>query len=413
MSKNPAKTVLFVDDEPHILSSLRRLMHEEGWQILTAIDGLKGLELLQKHDVDLVVSDMVMSKMDGTQFLKQVKEKHPDTTRIILTGYPKSNAVTRAFAEADIFQIIPKPWDDEELKEIIRNALQQSDNQEEESPELRQLINKMDALPALPHIFVELKQILQDADHSSTEAVAEVIGQEPTVAAKILQVANTAYFGQRRNVETINRAVVLLGLEMIEDLVLSASVFQSFAAEDIEGLSHDDLWRHSMGCSLAARVIEQRRSPDRERLEKITLAGILHDLGKLIFIQAMRDQYAEVVRKARDTCAPIADIEREILGVDHAVMGGYLGNWWNLPDSVVDAIRWHHEPGDSQEDPPFISTIHLADVMVHRVGIGASGSGSAPEVHPLASDFLGLDEEDLQAIETEIKEQSENQGTLS
>lgn len=405
MSQNLAKTVLFVDDEPHILSSLRRLMRKEGWQILTASSGLKGLEMLQNHHVDLVVSDMVMAEMDGADFLHLVKEKHPETTRIILTGYPKSSAVTRAFAEADIFQIISKPWNDEELKEIIRNALQQSESQEEESPELHQLITKMDALPTLPHVYVELKQILQDADHSSVETVTEVIMQDPAVAAKILQVANSAYFGQRRSVGTINRAVVLLGLEMIENLVLSASVFQSFAAEDIEGLSHDDLWRHSMGCSLAARVIEQRRSPSRERLEKITLAGILHDLGKLIFLQAMRDPYAEVVGKARETRAPVVNVEREILGIDHAAMGGYLANWWNLPSSVVDAIRWHHELGDSQEDPQFISTIHLADVMVHRVGIGASGSGMIPEIQLLASEILGLDAEALEEIETKIKDQ--------
>jgi HD-like signal output (HDOD) protein/CheY-like chemotaxis protein len=413
MAQTPAKTILFVDDEPHILSALRRLLRREGWQILTAASGLEGLEVLQEQEIDLVVSDMVMSEMDGAIFLHHVKARWPTIPRIILTGYPKSEAVIRAYTEADIHQIIAKPWDEKELKEIIRNALPESDTLEEESQGLRQIINEMDALPPLPHVYTELRRVIGDAETSSAEAVAEVIMQDPVIAAKILQVANSSFFGQSRKVETINRAIVLLGLEMVGNLVLSASVFQTFATEEIEGFGHDDFWRHSIGCSLGARVVLSRSNPNRERLEKISLASILHDLGKFVFAQAMRDRYTEVVKKTRETGFLIAEIEREMLGTDHAAVGGYLADWWNLPTLVVDAIRWHHEPDGGRDDPQFISAIHLADVLAHRLQIGASGNGRIPEIHPFASEALGIAPDELDAIEAQIKDEMDGEEFLA
>lgn len=413
MAQIPSKTILFVDDEPHILSALRRLLRREGWRILTATSGLEGLGILQEQEIDLVVSDMVMSEMDGAAFLHQVKARFPTITRIILTGYPKSEAVIRAYTEADIHQIIAKPWDDEELKVIIRNVLQESDTPEEESQGLRQIISEMDALPPLPHVYTELQRVLGEAETSSAEAVAEVIMQEPAIAAKILQIANSSFFGQSRKVETINRAIVLLGLEMVGNLVLSTSVFQTFATEEIEGFSHDGFWRHSIGCSLAARLIEQRRTPDRERLEKIALASILHDMGKFVFVQAMRDRYTEVVEKARETGSLIPEIEREILGTDHAAVGGYLADWWNLPTLVADAIRWHHEPDGGGDDPQFISAIHLADVLAHQLQIGASGNGRIPDIHPFASEALGIAPDELDAVGAQVKDEVDREDFLS
>ena len=404
MAETATKTILFVDDEPRILSAIRRLLRREEWKVLIATSGREGLDLLQEQPVDMVVSDMLMAEMDGATFLKKVKESHPDTIRIILTGYPKSEIVTRAFAEADIHQMISKPWDSEELKEIIRDAFQQSESQEEESQGLHQIINKIDALPSLPQVYIEVRQVIQGADAPSAEKVAEVIMQDPAIAAKILQVANSAFFGQSRKVETINRAVVLLGLQLVENLVLSTSVFQAFETGEIEGFSHDELWRHCIACSLVARSVETRHSQDRERLEKVMLASILHDLGKLVFARFMPDDYARVVKTAREGQSSIAAAEEQILGATHTAVGGYLANWWNLPAQVADAIRWHHDPASSQEDPEFVSTIHLADALAHRLQVGGSGTGKVPEIESFASEALGIDDEELDLIEAELKD---------
>ena len=404
MGSDDKKSILFVDDEPRILSSIRRLLRREGWELLFATSGRAGLAALEEHDVDLVVSDMLMAEMDGATFLREVKEAHPNTIRVILTGYPDSEMVARAFAEADIQQIIPKPWEGDELKDIIRNALEQSASQDEEIEGLHEIINKIDALPSLPHVYTELRAAIQDAESSSAETVAEIIMQDAAMAAKILQVANSAFFGQRRQVETINRAVVLLGMQMVENLVLSTSVFQSLEADEIEGFSAEDFWQHSMACSGAARAIEGERSRDRERLEKVMLAGILHDLGKLVFARFMPDQYAEVVSAARDGQSSMAELEKELLGASHAAVGGYLANWWNLPAQVAAAIRWHHEPAQSREDPSFVATIHVANVLVHRLQVGASGTCATPDIDPSALEALEMDEGRLADIEAEVKD---------
>jgi response regulator RpfG family c-di-GMP phosphodiesterase len=152
------KSILLVDDERSILSSLRRLLRREGWNLLTADSGEQGLSVLADQTVDLVISDMRMPQMDGATFLKKVKDLYPNTIRIILTGYAERGAVTKAFTDADIHQMIHKPWDDEELKEILRNALSQTAGQDEESPGLHRIINEVGALPVLPSIYTLMLQ---------------------------------------------------------------------------------------------------------------------------------------------------------------------------------------------------------------------------------------------------------------
>ena len=403
------KTILFVDDERNILSALRRLLRREGWDIRTATGGREGLALLQDHPVDLVVSDMRMPEMDGPTFLKKVKELYPDTIRIALTAYADHESVTRAFDEAGIYQVISKPWDDEELKEVIGNALQQSESQEEETAGLHRMLNEIDALPTLPQVYLELRRAVREADGGSTDRVARIIAQEPAIAAKILQIANSSFFGQRRQVETISRAIVVLGLELVENLVLSTGIFQVFEAEEIAGFDLDQFWRHSIGCGAIARLLEERVSADRDRLETALLAGTLHDLGKLVFARFAPDRYAQVVNLARKDQVPIFEAEEQLLGVAHPAMGGYLADWWSLPAPIVDAIRWHYQPAESQEDPELTALIHLADALAHQVRIGASGNGKIPDIHASANEILALGPADLDAF-TATLEQRVRQG---
>ena len=265
MTDTAKKTILFVDDEPSVLSSVRRLLRREGWKLVTATGGQEGLEQLEAQPVDLVVSDMRMPGMDGAAFLKEVKARYPNAVRIILSGYSERDAVTRAFADADIHDMISKPWDDDQLKAIIRNALHQSDTQDQELEGLHQIINAVDTLPALPRTYQEVCRAVRNADDTSTEAVADVILREPAISARILQMANSAFFGQRRQVDSLSRALVVLGLDMVEKLVLCLGVFHAFPGPEVEGLRLRDLWRHSLACGLAARRLLVERKADRRR----------------------------------------------------------------------------------------------------------------------------------------------------
>ena len=398
------KTVLFVDDEPNVLSSLRRVLRREQLKVLTATSGEEALRTLEQQSVDVIVSDMRMPEMDGATLLKQVRERYPATIRMILTGYSEHESVTRAFAEADIHQLISKPWVDVELKEIIRNAIEQSERQEEESPGLQRLINAVDALPSLPAIYVAIRKELEEADDSSINRMAGVIAIDPAISAKILQISNSAFFGQRRHVDTVSRAIVVLGVQLVEHLVLATSVFYAFSANRNEGFSFEELWKHSLGCGLIARHLAEHLGRDRSCQETALLAGTLHDLGKLVFAAYDHDRYAEVLRLARERRCVVSAAESELLETTHGVVGGYLAEWWNLPAAIVEAIRWHNEPGTSK-DPEFACLVHVADLLAHRLSDSPDASVAVPEL--AAQSYFSP--ADVEAIEAALDQEAMRQ----
>ena len=395
--------ILIVDADPSVLSSLRRLLRHEQWELLLTTTAEEGLERLAEHDIDLVVSDIRLGGMDGATFLKKVKENYPHTVRVILTGHARRRSVTEAFTEADVYQLVAKPWDDEELKAVLRGALVRAGRQSREAEGLTRLLNEIDALPSLPGVYLELKGALDESEEGSTDRVAEVIARDPAIAARTLRIANTAFFGQRRQVETVQRAVGLIGLVMIENIVLAASVFQDLAGDDIPGFSHAEFWRHSLACGLISKFLEERRCRDRQRSEMALLAGTLHDLGKLVLAKFYHDMYIEVVVAARRDREFTSVKESELLGVCHTTLGGHVADWWNMPTPIVGAIRYHNEPSDSSADRPLAAVVHLADVLVHRAKIGSSGNGRIPDFHESLSDILGLDAEALRETEMAVQ----------
>lgn len=397
-------TVLLVDDEPHVLAALRRLLRKEGWKLLLAGSGQEGLRLLAANRVDLVVSDMRMPHMDGAAFLRQVRRQYPQVTRLVLTGYAEREAVQRAIEQAGIHEMITKPWDDEELKGILRGFLRQQERQEHEARGLHALLSHFGPLPVLPQVYFEVRDLLAADGDRSVEAIARAILREPAMAAKILQVANSTFFGQRRQVESVERAVAVLGLALVHGLVLTHSVFQVLEIQQVEGFSHEALWRHSLACGLLARQIAQRLSWDQEQQETATLAGLLHDLGKLVLASAIPVRYARVIRRARQGKSSFVAAERELLGVTHAAVGGHLAEWWNLPVPLAEAIRWHCRPAASPQPDPLACLTHLADVLVHRLGIAdlPCTLPAAPSPGLLAA--LGMEALELESLTADLKQ---------
>ncbi len=359
------KTILFVDDEENILRSLRRLFHREGYKVLLAPSGKKGLELLQKNDVDLVVSDVRMPEMNGVEFLNRVRKRHPEIACMVLSGYAEKEAVSRIFSEINIQEMVAKPWDDTELKQTIRDLLTKQETQGDFSPGLYELINSFEALPPLPQTYQAVQQALREATDRSADVVADAIGQNPPLAARILQIANSTFFGQRRAVETVSRAIFVLGLDFIQNLVLAGGAFQQLAPSASKYFDSDQLWQHSLSCGFAARHITRQQRGDRAIQEMALFAGTMHDLGKLILARFAADRYATVTQKIRDDVALAIQAEREEFGTDHAEVGAYACELWNLPPRICDAVRYHHQPTSANVDSQLAGLIQLADALVH------------------------------------------------
>ncbi len=393
-------TVLFVDDEPGILKSLRRLFMDEEWTILLADSGLAGLEILAAEQVDLVVSDVRMPGMDGVEFLSRVKERFPGVVRVFLSGYAEKESVATALAEGYALQIIPKPWIDDELREIIKNALNQNTDLNSDLDNLSCIIDSLANLPPLPEIYLELKGCMADRTNFTLDHVVDIIRRDMALSADLLHWANSALFGQRRKVDTVKRAVMLLGIDIIESLVLSESISRALSTLSARSSSFDapGLQRHSMSCAILSRLIISSTQDNAKFADQVFIAGLLHDIGLLAVASLFNEQYARIDELIRHKKQSLVDAEWQILQTSHAEIGALLSERWSLPPFLVNVIRNHHEPLKALQDRELTIIVSAADLLASRFGYGVDYEQQEPEFTQELLDYLQLTPQRLEQL---------------
>ena len=398
-------TILIVDDEKHILSALRRSLRAQDWRLRLASSAEEGLGILAAERVDIVVSDVRMPVIDGLAFLKEVKARYPHIVRLALTGHAGLESVKQAITEETALQILVKPWSDEHLREVLQTCLEQAARHRGLSESLQRAINSVTSLPVLPRIAVQLSEVIRDGSGASASRIAAIVGKEPAYSARLLRWANSALFGLRHEVHTVRRAVVVLGAELVEGLVLSMSAQDAMAADtpEIPGLGREAFQRHCQACAVASGAIAEAGRSTGPLPERAFTAGLLHDIGKLLEDRFCHDDLARAVSLAHEDGQPLLAAEQKVLGTTHAEIGAYLAQWWDLPPSVVEAARWHHAPGKaSKEFADLVAVVHLADWVVQKHGIGASGNGRRPQVDFGCLARLGLSSDGLDDVGREI-----------
>ncbi|RJQ53522.1 MAG: HDOD domain-containing protein, partial [Nitrospiraceae bacterium] len=357
------QTILFVDDEPNVLNSMRRLLFDEPWDLLFAGSGVEGLEVLEKENVDIVISDVRMPLMDGIEFLKQVKERYPHIIRIFLSGYADRDAVVDALAEGCAQQLLPKPWKEGELKEVIRDALQQAADLKKENIGLQKIINSLSSLRTMPQTYLEMKKCFSHINTVSIESLAEIIEQDASVSAELLRWANSALFGQMHRVDTVERALMILGIDIVEGLLLSHSIYGSISSisRTVKDFSLKDFQTHSLACGILAKLLVGKMSHlDPKETDRAFTAGLLHDVGKLVEERYLADEFRKVLDAARLKKTLMIEAEYEILGTTHEEIGKHLAEWWSLPAFLISAIQWHHRPKLCKFDHTIVAAVHVA-----------------------------------------------------
>lgn len=199
------------------------------------------------------------------------------------------------------------------------------------------LLEEVVTLPSLPRTVAHISQLVADPD-CSLATVAKAISADPAIALKTLRLVNSAFYGLRQKVSTVEHAVVLLGMKVIKNLVFTATVFDTLKS------SVDTLLRHSVSCGVAMRVlVESTRGASVESAEEAFIYGLLHDVGMIIFEQFLPKEFEMISTACQVRGIPRFQAEREIIGVDHAVMGAKLAQKWKLPDNIVNVIAGHHD----------------------------------------------------------------------
>jgi HD-like signal output (HDOD) protein len=356
------RQVLFVDDEQLVLKglqrSLRTMRHE--WNMHFVTSAQTALDIINQEPIDAVVTDMQMPGMDGVQLLAEIMKRHPDIVRIILSGQLDQEMILQTVRSAH--QHLAKPCDADLLKSTLAQAFALRDILVDDN--LQKLVSRIESLPSLPSLYLEIMAELQSAN-TSFQKVGEIIAKDVGMTAKILQMVNSAFFGLRRQIASPQEAVSYLGLETVKSLVLTAGIFSQFDQKKIPGFSLDDLWNHSMLTGIFSKTIMQRENQTRDVIDDAYMAGLLHDLGKLVLIQNLCDGYRQALTEARQSDRCLWEIENELFGTTHAQIAAYLMGLWGLKYPVVNAIALHHNPRKCLQHMGSLVAVHIADAMAH------------------------------------------------
>lgn len=368
--------VLFVDDDELVLDALRDALRpfRHRWSMRFVADVSQAMAALEQDRFDVVVSDLRMPGMDGAELLEAVRDRHPDAVRIVLSGH--ADMVMAARAAAVAHRMIAKPCATEDLARVIERSCAIHALKQRVERDLSAI--GASALPAAPRLYAELVQVLADPASGAAD-VAGVVEQDVAIAAKLLQLANSSYFGRRSPVSGLSDAVAYLGMEAIRALVLQGSVIKQFTVvAQITGFELESLQRHS---SLVARVAA-RIATDTGLPKETYTAGLLHDIGWLILAAEDPARLSQLLTASAEAKRPLHELERERHEVTHADIGAHLLALWGLPVGITEAIAGHHDAGWLRGGFDEVAAVRIADMLVAELepdALSDRAPGAAPE----------------------------------
>jgi len=350
--------IMFVDDDLNVLEAMQRAMrpmrHE--WSMEFVSSGAEALERFAKTVADVIVTDMCMPGMDGWQLLAEVKTLYPQTVRLVLSGHADPGAIMRLVGTAH--QYIAKPGETATLKAAI--AQTQLLKRLLSSDRLAALVGSVGTLPSCPRAFQEISACLRQPNASAADA-ARIIGRDAAMTANLMKLVNSAFFGSRRPISSVERALAYLGLDTVAALALGHSLFQNGGSSPPGGVNLENLWKHSLQTAMAARAIALVEKLPTARAEEAFLAGMLHDIGRVVYATRSIARPGQPASSNEDT---VEQVDRH-----HAEVGAYLLGLWGFPSHIVAAVALHHTPvlrADSDFDLTVL--INIADHLSHADG---------------------------------------------
>jgi putative nucleotidyltransferase with HDIG domain len=244
-------------------------------------------------------------------------------------------------------------------------------------------------------------------ERSSAKDLSRLISYDQAISFRLLRVANSAYYGVRREVASVQHAITLLGFDEVKRLTVGIAVLNFMkGATNVNSFMLDEFWKHSVGCSLAATIICNKMG--ELNLEMVPTASLLHDIGKLILNNFFTEEYRMILEKVQREEVSLVDAEKEILGFNHADVGGWLSSKWSLPPSLNFPIVHHHQVGEvDQENILQVSIVHLADIICKKAKIGNSGDNGIPSFQKTAKETLQIKEDEIDSIIKELQSEEE------
>ena len=266
----------------------------------------------------------------------------------------------------------------------------------------KDLITGSTRTSSLPEIFIMINEVVNDPTSSFSD-IAQVVNLDTALSARLLKIVNSSFYSFPSNIETVTHAIAVIGTEQLHSLVLATTIIANFKGIPDKMLNMNLFWRHSLGVAIIARNLAihcRETNPER-----FYLAGILHDIGRLIILENLPDEAKEIIRRQNEVGGTMWQIEREVLGFDHGEVGAALSRNWNLPLSLEEIIGNHHHPSHSKRYPLETAIIHLADIIAKAMELGSSGDIHVPPLDEKSWEQLKLPTGVFSAIwnQTEIQ----------
>lgn len=365
MARNKVIDILFVEDNQEQISLIREILEpmQDFWFVDFAASIQDVISRFSKQTFDIVVSDMQMSGMAGIEILEWLRKKSPQTVRIALTDNTNKNIDRKIVKSAH--QFITKPIIAGSLKMILQRACDIREILSQE--EIKSLVSRLRTLPSLPMLYLEIMEELQQPEASS-KRIGQIISRDPSMSAKVLQLVNSAYFGVRQYISNPSQATALLGIETIRDLMLSIYVFSQFNPVILDRLNLNSLWEHSIIVGASAKMIAKIESGNKEIIDQSFIAGLLHDIGKLILAENLPTKYYYALGFADRKRVELYQGEKDVFDATHMQAGAYLLGLWGMPEPVIEAVAFHHTPMSFSENRSFTpsTAVHVANVLAHK-----------------------------------------------
>jgi len=249
------------------------------------------------------------------------------------------------------------------------------------------LVKKTLKIAALPAVALKFSEAINNPLTTNQE-LEKIISEDSALALRLLRIANSALYNFPSEIDTINKAITIIGQKQLSEIILSCSIVSMFDGISQESVNMKDFWAHSIAVATTARLLAFYRR--ESNIERAFTAGLLHDIGRLIIFLEVPDQAKEILTQSAESDALLHTIELDVLGFDHSRLGGMLLKKWKLPDRIVSSVAYHHTPAATKGDLVGPSLIHIADIISHTLKFGSTGERFIPKLNPKAWDALAL-----------------------
>ncbi|HUL29105.1 MAG TPA: HDOD domain-containing protein [Thermodesulfobacteriota bacterium] len=256
------------------------------------------------------------------------------------------------------------------------------------------ICQSINQLPPFPIVIQRAMELIENP-RSSAQDVVDVIQFDQAITADVLRLCNSAYFGLRRNVDSLREALVMVGFNQLLDIILTRGSVQIYG-KPCKGYDLDsgELWRHSVACALLSRIVAKQLKWEAQPAH--FTAALLHDIGKMVLSDFVKDYLKDIQNLIETRQVSFIDAEREVLGIDHAELGGKITDQWKFPKTIVSAVRYHHSPSLAQEDHQAVQLVYLCDVIAMITGIGGGADGLSYPAYGEVMKQYNLKEEDIE-----------------